>query len=129
MTDITSAVQYLYAAFAKGDMPGVLGAFAPDIEWTEATGFPYGGTFIGADAIVENVFMKLGTEWDNWAAVPEQFVTEGDTVVTLGEYSGTCKATGKSFRAPYVHVWKFRDGRVVKFNQHTDTAIVCDAMS
>jgi len=69
------------------------------------------------------VFMKLGGEWNGYAAVPGEFVAEGDTVVALGEYSGTYKATGKSFRAPFAHVWKFRDGKAVSFWQHTDTAV------
>jgi ketosteroid isomerase-like protein len=44
-------------------------------------------------------------------------------VVALGEYSGTYKATGKSFRAPFVHVWRLQNGTLVKFRQHTDTAV------
>ena len=37
----------IYEAFAKGDVPGVLGALDLNIEWTEAAGFPYGGTYVG----------------------------------------------------------------------------------
>jgi len=55
--------------------------------------------------------------------IPHDFVSEGDTVVALGDYSGTFKATGKSFTAPFAHVWTFRDGKVVSFQQHTDTAM------
>ena len=43
-------------------------------------------------------------------------------------YSGTYKATGKSFRAPFVHVWKFRGDRAVSFTQHTDTVLVQRAL-
>ena len=43
-------VRGVYDAFAKGDVPAVLGFLAPDIEWTEAEGFPYGGTYNGPDA-------------------------------------------------------------------------------
>ena len=34
-------VRGLYAAFATGDVPGVLGAMSPDIVWNEAENFPY----------------------------------------------------------------------------------------
>jgi ketosteroid isomerase-like protein len=122
-------IEELYAAFAKGDVPAVLAALDPAIEWTEAEGFPYGGTYIGHAAVLGGVFMKLGTEWDGFSAVPREFVSEADTVVALGEYSGTYKATGKAFRAPFVHVWKFRSGAAVSFHQHTDTAIVQAALS
>lgn len=119
----TELIQSVYAAFARGDVPTVLGALAPDARWVEAEGGPYGGLSIGPQAVLANVFMKLGGEWDGFAAVPAEFVAQGDTVVALGEYSGTYKATGKSFRAPFAHVWKLDDGKVASFHQHTDTAV------
>jgi ketosteroid isomerase-like protein len=87
MTAQSGTIASLYAAFARGDVATVLGAFAADISWTEAEGFPYAGTYIG-----------------------------------------TYKATGKSFRAPFAHVWKFSGGRVKSFWQHTDTAVVQRAL-
>jgi len=124
MADITETVRGAYAAFAKGDMQTVLSMLDPKVSWTEAEGFPYGGTYSGPDAVVENVFMKLGTEWDGYSVVPHEFVTEGNTVVAIGEYSGKYKATGKSFKAPFVHLWKFSNGKAVSFDQHTDTVAV-----
>jgi ketosteroid isomerase-like protein len=128
MTDNKKVISGLYDAFDRGDIPTVLAALAPDASWTEAEGFPYGGTYIGPAEILANVFMKLGTEWDGWAAVPHELISEGDTVVALGEYSGTYKESGKSFKAPFVHVWKLKDGVVQKFVQHSDTVLVRDAM-
>ena len=123
MSNNLDLVRSLYEAFAVGDIPSVLGALSPDIRWTEAEGGPYGGVSIGPDAVLANVFMKLGGDWDGYAAVPGEFVSDGATVVVLGEYSGTYKATGKSFRAPFAHVWKFNNGKAVTFQQYTDTAI------
>jgi ketosteroid isomerase-like protein len=128
MAGHSDTINNLYAAFARGDVPVVLAALAPDVHWTEAEGFPYGGTYIGPDSVLQNVFMKLGSEWDGFAAVPHELVADGNTVVALGQYSGTYKATGKDFSAPFVHVWKFGGDRVVTFMQHTDTAIVQRAL-
>lgn len=128
MASPADTIKSLYAAFAHGDVPTVLAALAPNVSWTEAEGFPYGGTYIGPDTVLENVFMKLGSEWNGFAAVPHEFIAEGGTVVALGDYSGTFKATGKSFKAPFAHVWKFDGGRVVSFRQYTDTAIVQQAI-
>lgn len=128
MTTNLEKIRNIYAAFGRGDIPAVLGALAPDTSWTEAEGFPYGGTYMGPDAVLQNVFMKLGTEWRGFASVPHEFVADGDTVIALGDYSGTYKATGKYFLAPFVHVWKFRDGKVASFRQHTDTAVVQRAL-
>jgi hypothetical protein len=122
-------IKGLYQAFARGDVAGVLGAFASEIEWTEAEGFPYAGTYTGGEAILAGVFMRLATEWQGFAAVPAEFVGQGETVVALGEYSGTYRATGKSFRAPFVHVWRLRDGKIHRFRQHTDTVLVQRALS
>jgi ketosteroid isomerase-like protein len=121
-------IRGLYDAFARGDVPTVMGALDENISWTEAEGFPYGGTYVGPAAVAENVFMKLGTEWDGFAVVPERIVDGGDTVVGLGNYSGTFKETGKSMKVPFAHVWDIRDGKVVKFVQHTDTAMVAKAL-
>jgi hypothetical protein len=123
-----NAVRGLYQAFAKGDIPTVLGFLDADIAWTEAEGFPYGGTYHGPNAVLEGVFMRLGAEWDGFAAVPAEFIDGGDTVVVLGQYSGTYKATGKSFQADFAHVWKIRDGKAMRFVQYVDTLLVQRAL-
>jgi len=129
MSDHLDAIKNVYAAFAQGNIPAVLSVLAPDASWTEAEGFPYGGTYIGPEAVLQNVFMKIGAEWDDYTAAPHELLASGDTVIALGEYKGTFKATGKSFKAPMVHVWKFSDEKVVSFTQHTDTVLVQRAMS
>ena len=118
------SVRGAYDAFAKGDIPAVLGFLNPDVEWTEAEGFPYGGTYVGPEAVLEGVFMRLGTEWEGFAAVPDEFIDGGDVVVALGEYSWSYKATGKSFRANFAHVWKIREWKAVRFVQYVDTLLV-----
>ena len=123
MSKNTDVIRELYVAFGNGDIPAVLGALVADVQWTEAAGGPYGGTYVGPEAVLESVFMKFGTEWEDFTAVHHELVSEGETVVALGEYSGTFKATGKSFRAPFAHVWKLRDGKITAFHQHTDTAL------
>lgn len=123
MNQNTEIVRAAYAAFAKGDVPAVLGVLAPDVRWTEAEGGPYGGVSIGPDAVLANVFMRIGADWDGYAAIPREFIADDATVVALGEYSGTYKATGKSFKAPFAHVWKFREGKAISFDQYTDTVV------
>ena len=127
MTNV-DLIKAIYDAFAKGDVPAVLGVLSPEINWTEAEGFPYAGTFIGPHAVLENVFMRLGTEWHDYAAVPHEIIDGGDSVVALGKYSGTYKATGKSFKADFAHVWKLKDGKAVRFMQYADTAVVQRAL-
>jgi len=117
-------VKAVYQAFAEADVPSVLGLLSPDIAWTEAEGFPLAGTYHGPNAVLTGVFMRLGTEFVGFAAVPEEFIDGGDTVVALGKYSGTYKATGKSFQADFAHVWKLQDGKAIRFIQYVDTLLV-----
>ena len=121
-------IKAVYDAFAKGDIPTVLEVLSADIEWTEAEGFPYSGTYHGPNSVLDNVFMRLATEWDAYAAAPAEFIDGGDTVVVLGTYSGTYKATGKGFRAGFAHVWRIKDGKAVSFVQYTDTLLVDKAL-
>ena len=116
-------IRAIYDAFAAGDVPGVLSRMSPDIVWNEAENFPYadGNPYRGPDAILGGVFARLGVEWDGFSAVPEEFLDAGDTVVVLGRYSGTAKATGKAMDAQLAHVWRVRDGKAARFQQYTDT--------
>ncbi len=114
-----------YEAFGRGDVPAVLGAMDPDVEWREAEGNPYqptGAAWRGPDAVLQNLFIKLATEWDAFTVSPVQFHDAGDTVAVEGRYTGTYKDTGKSMDAQFCHVWKIRDDKVVSFQQYVDTA-------
>lgn len=119
----SAAIKSIYAAFARGDIPSVLGAMHPDFSWTEPEGNPYAGTYVGPDEVLQGVFMKLGTDWDGFAVVPQEYIAQADTVVTLGEMSGTNKATGKSFKTPFVHVWRFSTDRLQSFSALMDTLV------
>ena len=116
-------IRSIYDAFAAGDIEGVVGRMAPDMVWNEAENFPYadGNPYRGAEAILGGVFARLGSEWDGFAAEPGEFLDAGDTVVVLGRYRGTCKATGRALDAQLAHVWRVADGKAVHFQQYTDT--------
>ena len=129
--DNTGIIRALYRAFASGDIPSALAILDPGIEWREAENFIYAdrNPYIGPQAVFEGVFARLGAEWDNFAAVSEEILGSGDTVVSLGRYRAVCKATAKPVDAQFVHVFRLRDGKVVRFQQYTDTAQFRDAMS
>jgi uncharacterized protein len=118
----------LYRAVAAGDVPTVMSLLDDKVEWTEAAGFPYAGTYCGPQAVLEGVFARLGTEWDVFKVEPSQLVAEGDEVVSVGTYSGTYKATGKSFSARFAHAITVKDGKIVHFEQVVDSAEVNKAL-
>ena len=116
-----------YEASDRGDLDGMLAPLAADVRWTEAAGFPYAGTYVGADAIVENVFTRLQDDWDDYTLAVDQVIDGGDTVIGIGTYSGTNKSTGRFFAARVAHVWRLEGGEVVAFEQFTDTEMVSRA--
>ncbi|MBW1640349.1 MULTISPECIES: nuclear transport factor 2 family protein [Microbacterium] len=113
-----------YAASDRGDLPGMIAPFAADIRWTEAAGFPYAGTYVGPDAVAANVFGRIAEEWDDYTVAIDEVIDGGDTVVGVGTYSGTYRATGRFMAARVAHVWRLREGEVVAFEQFTDTELV-----
>ncbi len=72
--------------------------------------------------------MRLATEWDGFALAPEEWLDAGDRIVVLGVYTGTYKATRKSVRAQFAHVWTVRGSRVTRFQQYTDTKQFAEAI-
>lgn len=116
-------IRAIYAAFAAGDVPGVLGRMSPDIVWNEAESFLYadGNPYRGPEAVLNGVFARCLGEWDGFAAVPEEFLDAGDTIVVLGRYKGANKATGRPLDAQLAHVWRVKDGKAAAFQQYTDT--------
>jgi ketosteroid isomerase-like protein len=128
-TETRALLQNIYRAFAQGDISSVLAAFDPQIEWTEATGGPFAGTYTGPNAVVENVFGPLATEWEDFAVQPDDFVCSGDTGVVIGTYHGRYPTTGRTLTARFAHAWHLRDGRAVRFEQITDTVRWHDVMN
>lgn len=59
---------------------------------------------------------------NTFSTVPTTFIDGGDHVVVLGRYGGTMKASGATLDAQFCHVYHFRDGKVVTFQQYTDSA-------
>jgi len=114
-------VKGTYGAFARGDVPAVLGAFTDDIEWFEAEGMPYGGLHRGPDAVAQNVFGPISEDVEGFAVTPEEVIGSGATVAAVVRYMGTGKATGKALDVPAVHMWEIRDGKLARFRQFIDT--------
>ncbi|HYI64958.1 MAG TPA: nuclear transport factor 2 family protein [Allosphingosinicella sp.] len=116
-------IRGIYDGFAAGDVAAVLGAMSPGIVWNEAENFPYadGNPYVGPEAVAQGVFARCIGEWDGFAVTVDEMLDAGDTIVALGRYSGTCKATGKSMNAQLAHVWRVEGGKAARFQQYADT--------
>lgn len=116
-------VRALYAAFAKGDMPAALATMAPDIVWNEAENYPYAdrNPYVGPEAVLMGVFARIGADWDGFAAISDEIIDGGGTIVSLGHYAGIYKASGKPMRAQFAHVFRVKNGKIAAFQQYADT--------
>ena len=129
MADSIQVVQEFYQALRAGDVNRSVAVLSPDLEWTEAEGFPYyGGTWHGPQAVVEGLLIPLTKDWETFSVTPHEFLAQDERVVSFGTYTGTYRGTGRSMSAPFAHRWVVRDGRIVRFNMYTDTAKVLAAM-
>jgi ketosteroid isomerase-like protein len=124
-------VEAFYAAMGRGDIPFVIGAIDPNVVWHEADNFVYAdkSPYQGIDALMSGLFARLAGEWDGFSATPQEIIDGGDTVVALGRYGGVYKGTGVKIDAQFVHVFKFKDGKIAGFQQYTDTAQFKDAVT
>jgi ketosteroid isomerase-like protein len=117
-------VKGVYAAFGAGDVPKVLGAMHPQIQWTETAGYKYGGVYRSPEAVLENVFAKIQVDFESFSVDVERLIDAGNLVVMQGHYLGKGKATGKSVRAAVAHILEISDGKIVRFDQYVDSATI-----
>ncbi|HET9713661.1 MAG TPA: nuclear transport factor 2 family protein [Pyrinomonadaceae bacterium] len=117
-------IEGMYEAFGRGDIPFVIGALDSDVEWWEAENFIYADNnpYVGPQAVLEGVFARIGKEWEWFTVTPKEVLDAGESVVGRGYYAGKYRQTGREVRAQFAHVFGFRNGKVVTFQQYTDTA-------
>lgn len=127
-TDLDIIASY-YAAAARGDSAAMMATLDPNIRWTESAGFPLAGTYVGPQAVIENVFVALAKEWDDFEVDLERLLDGGERIVAVATYRGTNKRTGKVLAARVVHLWEVADGKAVSFEQISDSVPVVEAMS
>jgi ketosteroid isomerase-like protein len=125
MTSATEIVRAFYAALGRGDAAAALGLMAEDIEWNTMWHYKVDGR--GPQKVAEGLLAPLMAEWRSFALTPSAYVTEGDTVVSLGVFTGVHGGSGKSVRADYAHVWDVASGKIARFRQYIDTLAVAEA--
>lgn len=124
-------IDKVYDAFSTGDMPNVLGAMHPKIEWNEAESNSLAdrNPYIGPDAILEGVFARLGANHEYFAL--KDIKTHGmdnNMVLATLRYDGKVKETGKIYNAQVAHLWNLDDeGKIISFQQYVDTKKLADA--
>ena len=125
MTKPAEIIRSFYDKLKAGDAPGALGLMAHDIEWLTMWHYKVVGR--GPERVAEGLFKPLMAEWSSFALDPSEFIMDGDTVVSLGRFTGVHGATGKKAEAGYAHVWTVKDGKITRFRQYIDTLAIAEA--
>jgi ketosteroid isomerase-like protein len=121
-------VKQAYASFQRGDIPAILESCSEDVKWFlpgDPAIVPVAGMRDGV-AGVATFFSTLSETQDAEQFEPREFITQGDTVIALGEYRWRIKKNGKSFGSQFAHVFTVRDGKVTVFREFYDTAAARD---
>jgi uncharacterized protein len=118
------AVRRLYEARGNPDIVNTV--LAPDVRW-EVEGFPFSGIYQGLNGVAD-FFTRLFGDFEDWHTEPAEIFEAGDRVIGLGLYSARAKATGRTFKARFAHVWTMRDGVIVRLQQCADTVQLAKAL-
>lgn len=116
-------LQVAYEAFNRADIPAVLQAMDPDIEWNEpGGGRAPSGTFHGPQSVAHDVFSAVPENFEQFTAEPDRFFEAfGDHVIVTGQFRAKPKGGG-DMTAAFAHVWQMRNGRAARFHNYVDAA-------
>jgi uncharacterized protein len=126
-----AVVDGLYKSFAKGDIPNALATMDPNIIWNEAEGFPYAdrNPYVGPQAVLEGVFARIGEEWEYWNLTDiKMHEMSNNQVLSTLRYKAKYKKNGEEIDAHVAHWFTLKDGKIIRFQQFTDTWQVIRAM-
>jgi ketosteroid isomerase-like protein len=124
VTDHRQIVKRFYRLYAIKDIRATKDLLDPQVEMHPAENFIYatGKPYIGPDAICDCIFTRMDAEWEVFTATADEILGAGEVVIARGRYRGTFKATGTPIDAEFVHVFRFKDGKIAVWQSYTDTA-------
>ncbi len=128
--DHRQLIRRFYDLHARKDLPALLELLHPQVVMHAAENFIYaaGNPYVGVEAIRDLIFARAAADWDHLSAIPEEILGAEDVVIARGRYRGTYKATGTSINAEFVHVFRFKDGKISDWQSYTDTAQFKEAL-
>lgn len=121
-----------YDFFKRGDVPGLVKEIVDDdCIWIGAgpkDKLPWAGHFKGKQGDA-NFFSQVAQHLNFTDFAPHEMIEQGDTVVVIGKSSARMKNTGKAVENEWVHVIKYKQGKLVFWQEYTDTTAEVLGMS
>jgi uncharacterized protein len=117
-----------YQALEADDLPTAIALCSSEIElrYPAAGRLPYGGTWEGPEGV------------EHWAGAHDSMeeilefetddpIVDGDRTAVPGHFRGRSRQSGREWETRFVHVLTVRDGHLVRFEAHFDTAAAVEA--
>ncbi len=129
-TESQAIIASFYQAFARRDLDRMLQLIHPEVEFRAAENFIYAAQnpYLGPAAVAA-LIKRLDADWNGFVIIPEEIHGTGEMVIARGRYRGSFKAAEFTLNAEFVHVFKFKEGKIVLQHNYTDTAQFRDAVS
>jgi ketosteroid isomerase-like protein len=97
-----------YAAFNRGDIAAAVQSLDPNIDWTEPTEFPGGGTYHGREGAKQYLTNSRASVAEV-ISEPEQFIPAGDRIVVFVHARVRPKNSSTWQEVRLADVYLFRD--------------------
>ena len=107
-------IRPIYEEWGRGNWRPRFEVYHPHMEWGWSDEFP------GLDGVYEDHehpnprLLTWLREWEHWRAEPDDYLEIGDYVVVLASYYGRGRGSGVEIHQRGAHVFKLREGRVVR---------------
>ncbi|WP_119422023.1 nuclear transport factor 2 family protein [Desertibaculum subflavum] len=116
-------VEHIYAAFGAGDIPSILDALHPAIEWEHDAsdhGMPWLKLRRGRAEVGK--FFETLAAFEFHRFEPLNMTAGGNQVISVIAVDITLKTSGHKIRDLELHLWTFDDqGQVTRFRHMVDT--------
>ena len=138
MSDLTEQTRDVakrwFAALTSGDFGTALGLLADDVEWINYRPVPgynddmkWIGTLYGSAAVADSVGVFAG-QCDVISEELLDLVVEGEKAAGIIHEISRVKETGIDFEIIFTHWLTVRDGRIVRWESHTDPSQIIRAI-
>lgn len=119
-----------YEAFSKGDIPSVIALLDDNVIWNEAEGnsLADGNPYIGPKAVSDGIFNRIGASYEyfNLDNIKLHEMSNNQVLATL-RYKAKLKKNAALIDAQVAHHWTLNNGKIIGFQQYTDTKQLAEA--
>ena len=119
-------VRNLFEAMSAGDRDRALG-YADAGMVVDATRRVFNPTTYHGVSGLRQFIADMDDVWEDFRPEAREFLDKGDRVVVTGRMAGKGRGSGVEVQRDFAGVWTISDGRVVRWDIHSDRAEALEA--